>query len=112
MASWKNCTDRRAWSLLLTQSPEAVQMQHRETERRQLEETESKIFRTGFDHLRKDWPKESGSSGRAGDTIPETPLPRRKLLRNHKLSIHFPKDPNCGYMQTHKNHETSMQKES
>ena len=36
-----------------------MQMQHRETERRQLRETESKIFQTGFNHSRNDWQKEN-----------------------------------------------------
>ena len=50
------------WSYLRslpTQVPEAMQMQHRETDRRQLRETLGKIFQTGFSHLRKDWRKEN-----------------------------------------------------
>ena len=45
--------------LLSARVPEAVQMQHRETQHRQLRETESKIFQTGFNHLRKDRQKEN-----------------------------------------------------
>ena len=36
-----------------------MQTQHRDTERRQLRETENKIFQTGFSHLRKDCLKEN-----------------------------------------------------
>ena len=36
--------------LLSTQVPEAMPMQHRETNRRQLGKTDSKMFRTGFRH--------------------------------------------------------------
>ena len=42
---------------LSTQVSEAMPMQHREADRRQLRETESKIFQTGFSHSRKDWSK-------------------------------------------------------
>ena len=44
---------------------------------------------------------ESGSSGRAGGTIPKTPPPHiparpsNKSGEKHHLFIHFPKDPNC-----------------
>ena len=34
-------------------------MQHREADRRQLWDIESKVFQTGFSHSRKDWLKES-----------------------------------------------------
>ena len=42
--------------LLSTQIREAMQMQQRrETDRRKLRETKSKILKTGFSHARKDW---------------------------------------------------------
>ena len=44
------CTDGRTWSHC-RQSPKPAPMQHRETDRRQLRETESKIFQTGFSHF-------------------------------------------------------------
>ena len=96
------------WSYLeslSTHVPEAMQKQHRETERRQFRETESKIFL-------------SGSSGSAGETTlkPHPPhIPSETLAQTWRETqvIHsFFEGSQLWFLQTNKHQKSSMQKES
>ena len=48
IASPERCVPMVARGVFSTQGPESMQMQHRETDRRQFRETETKILQTGF----------------------------------------------------------------
>ena len=56
--SWKHVYWWGYLESLSAHVPEAMPMQHRETDRRQPLETESNICQTGFNHSRKDWQTE------------------------------------------------------
>ena len=102
--------------LLLTRIPEAMQMEHRDTERRRLRETESKIFQTGFSHLRKDcrrrswiirqrWWTKSHNTSSTSETL-------EQIWRETQFTQSFSDGPQTWYFQAHRNHQSSMQKES
>ena len=95
---------------LWTQIPELMQMQHRETDRRQLRETESKIFQTGLaiyggrrnlDHpaVLGNFSQNTSSSTYSSETL-------------DKCIHSFSERPPMWNMQTHTNLQSTMQKES
>ena len=78
-----------------------------ETEHRQLREQDTPDWLERFTEGLEEGG--SGSSGSAGETIPKTPLPHPSNKSGGEQFIHSFSE---GRQRTHKNHESSMQKES
>ena len=115
----KLCTDGRTWMLLTRQVPEAMQREHRLTDRRQLRETESVIFQAWRRQFTEGLVEGgSGSSGSAGENVIQNTSstysrdPRSNLEGNTICALNFHRVPIVIYANAQKITRAPCRRES